>query len=114
LRRAIYRRFLARTELMWSRRDLDAAPAGAFGFYLSGDYQFARRWYLGGRFDRSERADDPRVRDRAGSLVLTFWPSEFSQVRAQARRTRYAEGHTAHELLFQFLFSIGAHGAHVF
>ena len=93
---------------------MDPAPADAFGFYVSGDYQLARRFFLGGRFDQSERALDPSLRDRAGSLVLTYWPSEFSQVRAQARRTRYAEGTTANEFLFQFLFSIGAHGAHVF
>jgi hypothetical protein len=35
-------------------------------------------------------------------------------VRAQYRHTLYAEGVHANELLFQFLFSIGAHGAHVF
>lgn len=114
LRRAIYRRFLARTELMWSRRELEEGQPEAFGWYLSGEYQFARRWFVGGRFDQSERADDPALRDRAGSLLLTFWPSEFSQVRGQLRRTKYGEGVTANELLFQFLFSIGAHGAHTF
>ena len=29
-------------------------------------------------------------------------------------RTNYGDGITANELLFQFNFSIGAHGAHVF
>ena len=52
--------------------------------------------------------------DKGGSLLLTFWPSEFSQVRGQYRHTRYGEGMTANEFLFQFLFSIGAHGAHPF
>ena len=52
--------------------------------------------------------------DKGGSLLLTFWPSEFSQIRGQYRRTDYAEGPTANEFLFQFLFSIGAHGAHPF
>jgi hypothetical protein len=114
LRRAIYRRFLARTELMWSRRELGESAPEAFGWYLSGEYQFARRWYAGARFDQSERADDPSLRDQGGSLLLTFWPSEFSQVRGQLRRTKYGEGVTANEFLFQFLFSIGAHGAHSF
>jgi len=45
---------------------------------------------------------------------VTYWPSEFSQIRGQYRRTNYAEGVTSNEALFQFLFSIGAHGAHVF
>jgi hypothetical protein len=52
--------------------------------------------------------------DQGPSALITYWPSEFSQIRGQYRRTRYAEGVTADELLFQFLFSIGAHGAHTF
>jgi hypothetical protein len=114
LRRAIYRSFLARTELVWSRRDLEAGRADSFGFYVQGDYQLARRWFAGARYDWSERADDASLRDKGGSLVLTFWPSEFSQVRGQYRHIRYGEGETANELLFQFLYSIGAHGAHPF
>ena len=114
LRRAIYRRFLARTELFWSKRD-DALDGGnAFGAYVSGEYQFARRWFAGARYDFSDRAIDTALRDKSGSLLLTFWPSEFSQLRTQYRRTAYADGARGNELLFQFLFSIGAHGAHVF
>ena len=114
LRRAIYRRFIARTELFWSRRDQQPAQANAFGAYASGEYQFARRWFAGARYDFSDRAADPSLRDTSGSLLLTYRASEFSQVRGQLRRVNYADGPTANELLFQFLFSIGAHGAHVF
>jgi hypothetical protein len=115
LRRAIYRRLLARTELVWSRRDLvTAEQARAFGLYGSVEYQFGRRWFGGLRLDRSERADDPSLVDKGGSALLTYWPSEFSQIRAQYRYTSYGEGIKANEVLFQFLFSIGAHGAHTF
>jgi hypothetical protein len=114
LRRAIYRRFQARTELFWSRRGQEDGDVNAFGMYVSGEYQFARRWFGGARFDWSERAYDNSLVDKGPSLVLTYWPSEFSQLRGQYRRTRYAENVTANEFLFQFLFSIGAHGAHVF
>jgi hypothetical protein len=114
LRRAIYRRFLGRTELMWSRRGEEGRDVSAFGMYVAGDYQFARRWFGGLRYDRSARADDSALVDKGPSVLLTFWPSEFSQIRGQFRRTRYAEGVTSNEALFQFLFSIGAHGAHVF
>jgi hypothetical protein len=133
LRRAIYRRFLARAELVW-RRDPAVLPgegdpvlfegAGApaapraggntRGAYLSAEYQFARRWFAGARVDWAERPGAVDETDKGGSLVLTFWPSEFSQVRGQYRRIRYAEGPTSNELLFQLLFSIGAHGAHTF
>ena len=114
LRRAIYRRFLARTELVWSRREGETETASAFGWFGAAEYQFARRWFAGARYDRSERAEDPSLEDKGGSLLLTWWPSEFSQIRGQFRRTDYADGPTANEFLFQFLFSIGAHGAHPF
>ena len=114
LRRAIYRRFMGRTELIWSRRGQESSDVSAFGMYVSGDYQFARRWFGGVRFDRSDRANDASLVDKGPSLVVTYWPSEFSQIRGQYRRTTYAEGVTSNEALFQFLFSIGAHGAHVF
>ena len=73
-----------------------------------------RRLFGGARYDFSDRAFDPTLSDKSGSLLLTYWPSEFSQVRGQYRHTRYAEAVSANEFLFQFLFSIGAHGAHVF
>jgi hypothetical protein len=114
LRRALYHRFLARTELVWSRRSELAGEPQSFGTYVSAEYQLTRRWFAGMRLDYADRATDPSLTDKGGSLLLTFWPSEFSQIRSQYRRTRYAEGTTANEFLFQFLFSIGAHGAHVF
>lgn len=116
LRLALYRQLIARTELVWRREDGERGdrPQHAFGMYASGDYQFARRWFAGARYDYSERALDASLSDKGGSLLLTFRPSEFSQVRGQYRRTSYAEGTVANEVLFQFLFSIGAHGAHVF
>ena len=86
----------------------------AFGFYASGDYQFARRWFVGARGDSSDRAFNARLKDNGGSLVLTYWPSEFAQLRGQYRFTRYAENFDAHELLMQIQFALGAHGAHPF
>ena len=114
LRRAIYHSFVGRSEFIWARAQQPMSTvATPHGFYVSGDYQFARRWFFGARFDRSERLNNARLQDTGGSLVLTYWPSEFSQIRAQLRRTSYAE-RTADEFLFQFQFSMGAHGAHPF
>jgi hypothetical protein len=115
LRRAIYRQFVARTELMWSRpRSNGFAGERAFGYYGSAEYQFARRWFAGARYDRSAQALDPSLVDKGGSFSLTFWPSEFNQIRGQYRRTDYGDGVKANEFLLQLNFSIGAHGAHVF
>ncbi len=153
LRRAIYHSFVAHSEFIWARTEvspqgvafaggpLAAAPVGTakpFGFYVSGDYQLGRRWFLGGRFDRSQRGQclptNPAtttacpvslypntsfdythlLQDTGGSIIMSYWPSEFSGIRAQLRRTRYGEGLTANEVIFQFMFSMGAHGAHPF
>ena len=114
LQRSIYQSFVGRSELIWSQRQQPVSQQNAFGYYVSGDYQFARRWFAGARYDRSAHADDETLRDSGQSLLVTYWPSEFSQVRGQYRRTKYAVGDLANEFLFQFLFSIGAHGAHPF
>ena len=114
LARAIYHQFVGRSEVIWSDRGQFGGRQRSMGYYASGDYQFARRWFLGGRYDRSKRADDASLLDKGVSATLTYWPSEFNQLRGQYRRTDYADGPAANELLFQFLFAIGAHGAHVF
>ena len=128
LRRAIYHSFLARTELVWSQREqFSPTPPlpetqRAFGFFTSADYRLNRRWTVGARYDRSRRARQANLTDSGFSALLTYWPSEFSQVRGQYRFARYAEGHDGrhdgrhdgNELRFQFLFVLGAHGAHPF
>jgi len=114
LQRSIYRSFIGRSEFVWSRRDQPDGLQAATGFFVSGDYQFARRWFAGARYDWSHRATDAALLDTGSAFTLTFWPSEFSQVRGQYRRTNYALGDTANELLFQLQVSIGVHGAHPF
>jgi len=114
LRRAVYHNFLVRTELMWSRREQLDSIQRAFGFYTSADYRLSRRWTLGGRYDRSGRPDNALLTDSGFSPVLTYWPSEFSQIRGQYRFTHYPDGRTGNDLFLQFLFVLGAHGAHPF
>ncbi len=124
LRRAIYKNFLLRTELFWSARD-QLSPVNifqtqhAFGMYTSAEYRVNRRWTVGGRFDRSGRATNANLTDTGFSGILTYWPSEFSQIRGQYRFGHLALGapgdfSNANEFLFQFLFVMGAHGAHPF
>jgi hypothetical protein len=114
LRRSIYHSFVGRGEFIWSQRQQFPFEQRAFGFYTSGDYQFARRWFVGGRFDHSDRSEFANLTDQGASILLTYWPSEFSQVRGQYRFTRYAGNIDTHELLMQVIFSLGAHGAHPF
>jgi len=111
--RSIYNSVIVRFEGLANRRA--GFDRTLYGYYLSADYQVARRWFAGARLDRADRIfEDLRDRDRAVSATLTFWPSEFSQVRGQYRRTTLGGGPSFDELLLQLQFAIGAHGAHVF
>lgn len=114
LRRSIYHSFVGRSEFIWSDRQQVPTTQKAFGYYASADYQLARRWFLGGRYDHSDRSRDAALTDKGGSVVLTYWPSEFSQLRGQYRFTHYANNIDANELFVQLIFSLGAHGAHPF
>ncbi len=113
LRRSIYHSFVGRTELIWSQRQQLPFEQRAFGFYTSGDYQLGRRWFVGGRYDRSGEAQNASLIDKGFSAVLTYWPSEFSQIRGQYEFTHYGNL-DAHQLFMQVQFSLGAHGAHPF
>ncbi|HEX9670911.1 MAG TPA: hypothetical protein VGC93_15675 [Thermoanaerobaculia bacterium] len=135
LQTARYRSLTVRGELFRSHReqaggggdeepddDIDEPPVGeepladadALGWFLAADYQLARRWTVGARYEWAERADDADLRDTGEAALLTFRPSEFSLLRAEARRRRFAEGDTATELFLQLQFAMGAHGAHAF
>ena len=114
LRRSIYHSFVGRSELVWSQRQELPREQRSFGFYTSGDYQFGRRWFAGGRFDWSDRSRFDNLTDKGAAATLTYWPSEFSQLRGEYRFTHYAENRDSNELLMQLIFSLGAHGAHPF
>ncbi|HEX9459896.1 MAG TPA: hypothetical protein VGA84_12155 [Thermoanaerobaculia bacterium] len=120
--RSTYNSMIARFEGMVNdRADRDRKLTG---FYASFDYQLAPRWFTGVRLDKADRANPlndstlttslSRFADRGVSATLTFWPSEFSQLRGQLRRISYGDAKAVNELLLQLQFSIGAHGAHAF
>jgi hypothetical protein len=109
-----YRTFILRSELLRSRREQEDGRQTARGFFVGGDYRFAQRWWAGGRYEFSDHADDGSQRDEGGAITLTFWPSEFSQIRGELRQRKYAGGIKANEAFLQLQFSIGAHGAHPF
>jgi hypothetical protein len=122
LMQGLYRSLIARTEAYWGNSE---RTSNTFGFYSSLDYQLAQRWFAGVRLDSADAQPflsdigTPRVvdnaTDRGVSATLTFWPSEFSQIRGQFRRTHYGfVDRTFNEILFQLQFAIGAHGAHTF
>ena len=92
------------------------------GWYLQSVYQFAPRWRVGARYDSLESGTPHYAVAPDGllsaspermSLMLDWNPSEFSRLRAQydwddARD----DGDTDRILRLQYLYGIGAHGAH--
>lgn len=103
------------------------------GWYLQGAYQFMPRWRVGLRHDRLDSetaglglvaggalstADFPLLaaRDpRRNTLMFDYSPSEFSRFRLQLARdeSRPDEGRD-NQVIVQYLYSLGAHGAHQF
>jgi hypothetical protein len=76
-------------------------------------FQFARRWYVGARFDVTglpSGAQLPRRYGYAGSL--TFAPSEFSRFRLYAQELTGAGAPSTTVGFLQAEISMGAHGAH--
>lgn len=132
VRMNVYKSFLWQTEALQSRRHLDVLmdPLGtpfldpqvvdASGGYSHVEWQFAKRWRVGSRYDWSGFPDDDRARERAISAVVRFLPSEFQEIRLQYKRTsrndeaalRFDGERDDSQLFFQWIPVIGAHGAH--
>ena len=102
------------------------------GWYLQGVYQFLPRWRFGARYDSLDAgntriglvqdgllaADDlplllPGSPQRT-SLMLDWSPSEFSRLRAQYAWDDASAGSTDEQFFLQYIYALGAHGAHKF
>jgi hypothetical protein len=112
---------ILRGELFRSQREQPGGTQTATGWFVSGEYQLAKRWWVGVRGEAAQHAAEAAIKDTGTAATLTFWPSEFSQLRAEFRQRRYggpnvasAGTYTANEVLLQLQFAIGAHGAHPF
>jgi len=109
-----YRSFILRSEYFWSQREQPDGKQNAQGFFVGGDWQLARRWFTGARYEFSDRATNAALRDKGYAATLTFMPSEFSVIRGEFRQRVYAPGIKANEGFLQIQYAIGAHGAHPF
>ncbi len=109
----------------------DSYRSDESGWYLQGVYQFRPRWRAGLRYDSLD-SGTPRIGlvssgvlpaeafpallpgDPGRTTVMLDWnPSEFSRLRLQyAWDEARDDGDTDRQLQLQYLFGIGAHGAH--
>ncbi len=92
------------------------APTGtpadiARGFYALGKLQFARRWWVQGRFDLLDPSAETST--KRGAVMLAFVPSEFGALRFQTAVVD-APSDTYAELQLQYNFTLGSHPAHAY
>jgi hypothetical protein len=125
--------FTFQAEYLWRQEDGDyTVPDGAFGtwdmdqrgWYAQAVYQPFPRWRFGARYDQLS-GDDPGPRwwgtplqplgsDPSRYSLMADWSnSEFSRLRFQYNYDSAAE-QSDNQFGLQYIFSIGAHGAHSF
>jgi hypothetical protein len=94
------------------------------GAYIQALYRYDR-WRVGARYDTLDLfSDSMKVGGEEQALGRTPWrttaslefnPSEFSRIRLQYTHDRSSrEARKNNEWWLQFIFGIGAHGAHEF
>ena len=115
-RRGLYRSFLWQTEVLAAQREFEDCRVCSMGLFTAAEYQFARRWLVGGRYDFSERPDDAGLKEHAWSTYLTFLQSEycFWRLAYQFSRRNFAVAgeDTDHQVFLQLNFGLGPHRAH--
>jgi hypothetical protein len=115
-RRAIYRSFIAQIEWMQRAAETLGGPdVIRGGGYAWGDFQFARRWHAGGRYDWSDNFDLAEEKAATGVLgFITYQPSEFASMSAQIRHQTLERDVKETQYTFKTTFNIGPHGSHPF
>jgi hypothetical protein len=116
-RAGLYNSFLWQTEYMAANAEIPEGEVDSWGLYSALDFQFARRWTVGTRYDYSEMPYDSGLHENAYSGFLTFMQSEFLYWRLAYRHTErnyitLIEEKDADEIFLQVNFGLGPHRAH--
>jgi len=115
-RKGLYKAFAWRTEVIAAQKELDDRQENTFGLYTGADYQFARQWVLGARYDYSQWPENANLHENAWSAYMTFLQSEFCSWRLgyQYSRRNFEVGGSPddHQMFLQLSFGLGPHRAH--
>ena len=96
------------------------------GWYLQSVYQFMPQWRAGLRFDRLDRGavnigtanlanfQSVDYNPSRTSLMFDYNPSEFTRFRLQFAQDKSRQSIIDNQIVLQYIFSLGAHGAHKF
>jgi hypothetical protein len=116
--KGLYQALEFRNEILTCQRDLPDSmkTEDSWGMYSAAEYQFARRWAAGVRYDYSQTPDDRNLRERDYSAYATFRQSEFAFWRLaytfQDPDLGPDKDSGRHVVFLQFNVSLGAHPAH--
>ena len=111
----------------------DYFRAAQSGWYAQGVWQFLPRWRVGYRHDELRRGTvdigivanglGPTATDfpvlaghnpARNTTMIDFSPTEFSRLRLQYAADKSRLGATDHQVVLQYIHSLGSHGAHRF
>lgn len=84
------------------------------GAYTYVDWQFAKRWHTGLRFDYVGIPSGEFQKEYRLSPAFTFNPTEFSRIRAQYNYSKQELTRPNHAAILELEFSMGPHGVHSF
>jgi hypothetical protein len=107
--RALYRTFELRSEWLWSWRQTEQGRIKSWGGYVSVQNRFGARWWGGVRLDYSHLPVSAAETLKSGSVVLTYWQSEFVFLRLQLQRTLCTYGSDITKGILQIVWSMGPH-----
>ena len=116
----LYRSFLWQSEVYVSRTETDTwrGTESAWGMYSAAEYQFARQWKVGIRYDNTELSNDSSQNERGYSTYLTYLQSEFLFWRLgyiYTDRNFEEDGNSDdQQVMLQLNWTLGAHPAHKF
>ncbi len=91
---------------------MDNYSINSFGMYSFIQYQLAKRWFLTGRYDYSQRPYDKTVKENAFSLTAGWYATEFSKLEFETKTTDDNIDKRFYQGWLRWIFVIGAHGAH--
>ena len=115
-KKGLYKSFTWQSEVLAAQKELADRRENTVGLYTAADYQFARQWAVGGRYDYSQWPENENLHENAWSAYLTFLQSEFCSWRLgyqYSRRNFDVEGTPEdHQVFLQLRFGLGPHRAH--
>ena len=112
----LYKSFLWQTELLAAQADIRGGQESTWGAYSAAEYQFARQWKFGVRYDYAQLPFESSFDELGYSAYLTFLQSEFVFWRLAYmyidRNFRDEGVSDEQRLMLQLNWTLGTHPAH--